>query len=625
VKNKNTKKMDLSNDKVKELIYSARFVHNKSYNDIMRETKLSKTTIGDFLRGESHSSWWKENHPEIKHRHLARGRKTTDMTQLELIDDKVKLLVAKMSTAKGITVADICSVTGNNSSTIERFLAKETHKEWWDEYDGVSDEKVFSGSMDEPQYNVDIPADCNVFVITSAQNNTHVNENFLKTLENYCKRNKGKLLISPFVYNLDGILGSKQDSIVYDDKIVKYLVKDSVMLSEYLGGLVFCAELDILPTAQNPLSGLDTYTKQASAIIPHTKMQLESVPTHKKEPCKMLYTTGAVTLRNYIQRKAGQKASFHHVFGALVVEIDHDNKCWFVRQLNADKDGSFQDLTTVYKPDGTIEKKSVEAITWGDIHAEKCENIQKVLCFGKNGILDSLKPKFQFAHDVSDFTPRNHHNRHDPHFLFTTSLSEIRTVEDGLQQAANLLTLMSRSWCDTIVVNSNHDNALLKWLKEADYRSDPDNSLFFLKAQLRCYEAISRGDTRYSVFEDSIANIIKKPIDLTNLKITFLREDDTFKICTNDPKNAIECAYHGHIGANGTRGSLSAYQRLGHKVNIGHSHSANIREGVYQAGVTGNLDMEYNRGSSSWSHSHIVVYSNGKRAIITTHDSRWKL
>jgi hypothetical protein len=63
-----------------------------------------------------------------------------------------------------------------------------------------------------------------------------------------------------------------------------------------------------------------------------------------------MYTTGACTLRNYINRKAGQVATFHHVFGALYVEVAEDGK-WFVRQIMADDSGAFYDLDVYYTPD----------------------------------------------------------------------------------------------------------------------------------------------------------------------------------------------------------------------------------------------------------------------------------
>lgn len=80
---------------------------------------------------------------------------------------------------------------------------------------------------------------------------------------------------------------------------------------------------------------------------------------------------------------------------------------------------------------------------------------------------------------------------------------------------------------------------------------------------------------------------------------------------------------HGDLGPNGARGTAANIGRTGEKANIGHSHSAAICHGCYQAGLFATLDMGYNRGPSSWSHSAILTYGNGKRAVITLRAGEW--
>ncbi|MCK4816613.1 hypothetical protein KA005_12660, partial [bacterium] len=73
----------------------------------------------------------------------------------------------------------------------------------------------------------------------------------------------------------------------------------------------------------------------------------------------------------------------------------------------------------------------------------------------------------------------------------------------------------------------------------------------------------------------------------------------------------------GHRGANGSRGTPRQFTKIGPKVTHGHVHSPSIIEGVYTCGVSGVLDMVYNKGPSSWAQTHCIQYSNGKRALIT--------
>jgi hypothetical protein len=211
---------------------------------------------------------------------------------------------------------------------------------------------------------------------------------------------------------------------------------------------------------------------------------------------------------------------------------------------------------------------------------------------------------------------RNHHTINDPYVKFALYVQNKDWVSEDVARVSDVLNLMYRSYCQTVIVESNHDLALQRWLKTADYKTDPANALFFLDCQLATYNAIADGNQEFSVFKYALTKHNPKL-----RSVRFLRTDESFMICGKD---GIECGAHGHLGNNGARGSINAYQKLGTRYNIGHSHSANIRDGVYQAGVSAKMDMGYNQGGSSWSHSHIVTYANSKRTIVTLKNGKWK-
>ncbi len=452
------------------------------------------------------------------------------------------------------------------------------------------------------------------FVFTSAQNNTYVHEKFLRSLEQYCSINDAELVVGTYKYNTNGFQNNSKDDIWYDPKIRDYINNESLGIAE---GLLWCGELNILPTAVNPIAGLHNYTNRDSGIIPHAKVQLESLPTPKHEPARMLYTTGTVTQRNYVDMKAGQKAAHHHVFGALVVEVDADGE-WFVRQLVSETEsGCFFDLEYYYTPDGlgfNGEPCSVEAINWGDIHQAKIDDVVAAASWGDEGcMMDMLQPEHVFLHDVLDQARRNHHNIKDPYFRFMMQQGNTECVKEEVEQTAELIASMNGRGTKVVVVESNHDLALQKWLKEQDYRYDPVNAVFFLELQLATYEAM-RDKKPFSVFEYACRQTTE------GLEgVSFLKTDESYTICGD-----IECGSHSHLGNNGARGTVRAYQMQGARFNIGHSHSSTIKDGVYQAGVSGCLDMGYNSGGSSWNQSHIVTYSNGKRAIVTLKNGKWR-
>lgn len=517
----------------------------------------------------------------------------------------------------GLSTKQIQDISGIPKSTISDFLSRRTHKKWWE-----NNSDVASGTLSDHRDNIE-KLTGTAFILTSAQNNTYVNDKFLKTLENIAEHKSARILCSTFTYNLNGFQVYDHDGDWYDPKIKEYIHNEPAYIAN---DLLWCGELNIIPTAANPLSGLQSYTMHMSGVVPHAKVQLESLPRHKALEPRFLYTTGTVTLRNYIQQKAGQKASFHHIFGALLVEIDKDGT-WFARQLVADEKGEVHDLDKHYYPDGRIKETNAEAINYGDIHIEKINtDITACVFDSETSILNVLKPKYQFIHDVLDFEARNHHTIDDSYIRFKKHGTPKDNVENNIKDVSKFLSWIHRDFSNTVVVESNHDLAFSKWLKEADYRYDPENALYFLKNQYRQYIAMNNNEKRFSIFEHAVTAITQASADALN-KVTFLREDDSFKICNESSENlnGIECGIHGHNGINGARGGITSFTKLGSRYNTGHSHSAAIKDGVYVAGVTGKLDMGYNKGATTWSHSHIVTYQNGKRAIITIKNNKWRI
>jgi len=451
------------------------------------------------------------------------------------------------------------------------------------------------------------------FVVTSAQNNTYVHAEFLAAILNYCDQKDAQLLVSPFTYNKSGWHQEEDtDDLWYDPSIMPYMIDESAELAP---GLVLCGELDILPTAIFPMSGMQSYTKQASCIIPHAKLQMESVATAKDAPAKLMYTTGAITLRNYIQKKSGQKAEFHHIIGALVVEVDDDGD-WFVRQVVVDSEGGFYDLNEYWTGIQRVMGTEVTAISFGDIHAEKIDHTSVEVCFGQGGLRDTLNPSYQFLHDTTDFMSRNHHNKNDAHFLAEMYYADTTTVQGNMQAVARFLHGIKKEGTATVIVESNHDQAFEMWLKDGKAHYDAPNSLYWHEYNYKLLSAV-KYNRKFKPFEEAV-NSEYEGLYGTRCTALFLHEDES---CVVDN---VELGAHGHRGPNGSRGNPRNHRNLGSKYTTGHTHSAGIIDGVYTSGVLGKLDMGYNKGPSSWSHSHTVQYKNGKRAIITQRGAKWR-
>ena len=520
-----------------------------------------------------------------------------ELTECDLIE------IIRLRDQDKLTQSSIAKIFGVTQGNISHFLAKKTHTEFWEAHER---KPIASGKLDKPRDNLRI-LEGKRFFITSAQNNTHAFKDGLRAIKRYCKEVDAQLIVGRYTYNKNGFQnGTNQDDLWFDREVRDHIINEPCQLAE---GLIFCGNINSLPTVQNPLNRFQNYYGLDSIIIPHAKQQMLSGSTPMHDDAKLMYTTGTVTQKNYIQKTPGQIAEWNHIFGGLIVEIDGDGD-WFVRQVNIESDtGNFYDLTNYYTPTITQTDCRVLAINWGDLHVAKLNGYIQDACWGSiqhslQGILD---PDYVFLHDVHDHNSRNHHNIKDCYEMFRRFTNKKESVKDEVQKTVDVITDMQ--WCsDTniVVVESNHDKALERWLKEQDYKRDPVNAVFFLQMQLAMYESIEEG-VQHHTFEYACALVNDGP-----LNAQFLRTDESFRL------KGVEFGQHGDKGSGGARGSIASFVKQGVKFNVGHSHGAAIKDGVFQAGVCMKpCDSGYVSGGCNWSLSHIITYHNSKRTIIT--------
>lgn len=449
------------------------------------------------------------------------------------------------------------------------------------------------------------------FILTSAQSGTKIFKPFWDNLLAYADHIGAQVMVSRFRYNVSAQQAkqSKTDDIARNDdwyapEIAPYIYDDRVMLCE---GLVWAGDMNILPTATDPLSGLDSFTGLDSCVFPHAKIALKSIATAMDDPPKKNYTTGAVTLSNYIKRKAGQKAEFHHAYGAALVEIDADGD-FFVRQLNANEDGSFFDLDKFVKG-GRVGKSTIAALSAGDIHARNIDHAVREATWGKGGLVDALRPQRQFLGDVLDFESRSHHNTLFDAYRLHCEGGD--SVEGEIQETFDCISSMTRPWCKTYIKKANHDEHLERWLRDANFKTDFLNAPFYLEAMAAKMRAIKNRDDQFDLLEWALARC-------GDLDVEFVPRNKTVVVA------GIDMAQHGDLGPNGSRGTVRNISKTGRKANIEHSHSAQIFDGAYQAGTSTRLDMAYLRGPSSWSHCHILTDVHGKRQIVEIKNGKWR-
>lgn len=465
------------------------------------------------------------------------------------------------------------------------------------------------------------------YLLTSIQNNTHLHPGYENILS-YCEWLDGlpkascQLIVGTYSYQL-AAYGAKavkrghnkakvDEELWYAPEVLEYVQDKSIELAP---GLVWCGEQNILPTTRHPLSSFEDYNGRNSNIVPHAKIAMESVASMADEATKFNYSTGTITQRNYIQKRAGILAEQKHAYGAALVEVDSAGN-WWVRQLHLDSNDVLMDVgpdgySGVEVRDGWVEAKPVvEGIYWGDVHASELENWVRELAWGPGGMLDCTKAQWQFMGDLLSMRSRTHHEIGNFHRSYQKHVDSEESVEDEVQLTADFMHDATRDWCNLVVVQANHDRHLDRWLNEADFRADPVNAKYFLELQWQVLDAIDRGDRHFNIMEWSL-NQAQAP------KVKYLRTDESCVVA------GIENGLHGDLGMNGSRGSTRGLTKLGRGLNKGHDHTAAIRDGVYSAGAC-SLSFGFMMGPNSHSISHIVTYANGKRAIITMWNDKWR-
>lgn len=424
------------------------------------------------------------------------------------------------------------------------------------------------------------------YIISAAQNGSHAHLPFLDNIKAYANYLGAEIHIIPIRYKNPTSVFTDRKHDVWDPVFDEILTFKRVNLHKLV---TLAGDVKIQPTASDPLSGFEGLSGDSSTVFGHTRVHLKSLPVLDGHPFKFLMTTGAVTLANYTDSKAGKKGEFHHTFGFVIVEVK-DKDTAFIRQVTAHKDGSFHDLLYSVK-DGVVTKEDgVEAFIMGDLHSfrKNEELFERTLQY-----LPTLNPKNVILHDVFDGFSITHHERKDPiknyHKMVSGQNLVKKDVEATLKDIETLLPYKP------IVVKSNHDEWLDRWVVDQDWKKELHNSVEYMKytAVLLSKEA-DNGVLPYMIKERF------------GDKVTCLKYDQSYKIL------GWEIANHGHLGANGSKGNIEQYRKLNTKVIVGDWHQANRKDGALSLGTHSILRAGFNKGPSSWNHADVIINKNGK-------------
>jgi hypothetical protein len=364
--------------------------------------------------------------------------------------------------------------------------------------------------------------------------------------------------------------------------------------------------LKILPTAENPIAGLEPLSKGKTVIVGHNQLQMKSMPVISGNSLAIIHTTGTITVPNYIVSKQGEKANFNHSYSALVVEIDEEHDLFHLRVLNADPSNGFYDLDTYYSAYGITKDCTVAAIVTGDEHAIfRDESVEKWTYTDPKSLVATLKPEYIVRHDIFDAYSVSHHHTKNTFTQYAKWQSGHGSVEDELKLTVDYINNTTPEFATSLIVPSNHNDHLLRWLNEVDIKKEPWNAKLyhFLMYQMLDKTVMGPGGTQHpDPLELITRNWLKG-------NVQFIRSGG-YKI------HGIEVGQHGSYGINGAKSSAISYADLPEKMIVGHSHTPQILRGCYVVGTSSKMKLEYVKGGSSWRHCHCIIHNNGKRQLI---------
>lgn len=448
----------------------------------------------------------------------------------------------------------------------------------------------------------------NRFVITAATNNTPVDANAFRSLQNFCKDRGAHLIVIPIHYkNISLYTQNQQFNKRWTAPVEPYLIDQSICIGPKIW---VRADIKIQATAADPLSGMAPLAGDKWVIFGHSQIGLEPIATPQEALPGRMYTSGCITRKNYSATKAGAKAAFHHVIGAILVETQGKNA--FIRQLNADHKGCIYDVTDCYTPHVHYTEQKALSLTTGDEHVKWIKaNVLSATYTDDDSIVNVTKPGTLVRHDVLDGYAGSHH--HEKHY--TTQYKKwfhgdanYRRELDQVVQFINETT--PTDWdCMNLLVRSNHHEHLDTWLERADDRFDHENADIICELRNAQRSAIRNGDD-YDAFSLYLEPRLEVPAEFSNPNKPYMM-------------GGVDFSQHGHRGTAGSRGSARGFANATHKATIGHSHSARIVKSVYQVGKSCD-NLEYEEGLSAHTHTHSLQYANGKRTLIDILGIGWR-
>lgn len=417
-------------------------------------------------------------------------------------------------------------------------------------------------------------------VITSAFDGSCIDMNCWLTIKNFAKVNGCDLFVLWGKANKGSSLFSRE---VYEE-LEPYLVTDIEFTKDKT---CVAKDLQISYSQKNPLINLDKLSNFIHTyIVGSSKQYMKVLPYDPNDVYKVAWSTGTISNINYDSTVSAQLDKQHHTYGALYLEYNELSGRYIVRNLMY-KNNFIADLDKIYTTDDVMVEDYIPGMVLGDLHLP--EEDEKSIRYTTNMIRD-LKVKTVILHDIFSFNSISHHDFDSVLTRLINHTAETESLETEMCIASEKLDEIAAECPNSnfIVVHSNHDDFIRKYLDHCNWTHDLPNVI----ASMRLFIAIYDG-------ENPLSRYIKQK------NIEFLPQSSTYEI------SGFEVGQHGNLGIGGMRGSSTTYSKTYTKSITAHTHSPATFESSIVVGTNSKLRLCYNDGISTWAHSNVIIHGNG--------------
>lgn len=477
-------------------------------------------------------------------------------------------------------------------------------------------------------------------VITTAIAGADVDQNFLDSLETYCKANNAILVIIPAdrrTFRLD-------EALMTSEWIHPTI--NEIELSKYLR----LANARVMAKNFDPLTSLDRVGPRGqSVLVGSPKMFARVVPTVRNaEHPHLLLSTGAITRSDsynseiYRSQRGDYIAENDHVMGALVLELETssalaenaDINPYHMRHIEyKEARQGFVDLGSLYQAKGKISEERPLALVLGDLHLGDLDEAAKKKAFE---LIAKVRPRTLVLHDSFNGHSVSHYTEQD-------FIEKIKQIDSGRSDLVTELGMHVEFLNELLALDpdlkiidnvSNHNLWLSRWIRSRSFATDSRNAkMGLILATAMTVEKVENpiefAATVLGTREQNkelFKHVISDPERVIFMRIGENTRDSErlSALLESESDLGLELGIHGHVGANGARGSIRSLQKAEDVLVFGHTHTYNRRNRTINIGTMTKLNLGYNReGVSGWVQQLALVGNHHEVQVLNFQNGEW--